>query len=68
MSLYFADINTGWIKDLRRLIELLKNTVSEKVATVKEGAERRPSFKKMIDHMISVTQCIQKAFAFWTIV
>ena len=64
MSLYFADINTGWIKDLRRLIELLKNTAAEQVATVKDGAERCPSFAKLIDHMISVTQFIQNAFAF----
>ena len=56
---------SGWIKDLRRLIEIMKNTAAEQAAAVKSGAERCPSSRKLIAHMVNVVQCIQNPFAFW---
>ena len=46
---------------MRKLIDLMKNVAEELKATVKDGAGRFPSFKKLVDHMASVTQSIETA-------
>ena len=50
--------------DLRKLIEMLKNIGSELSSAAKDGTERCASFKKLIEHMVRVIQCIQNSCTF----
>ena len=45
---------SGWIERSMRLIELMKNEAPELKATVNDGGDRCPSFKKLTERMRSV--------------
>ena len=39
---------------MRKLIDLMKTVAGELKSSVKDGAERCVSFKKLVDHMVHV--------------